>query len=220
MSSRLRLGLALLASSFISVGLYAAGWIANGEAAYIFFLWNLGLAWIPLVLALWLERTLRTRLWSSWLALVITALWLVFLPNSFYMITDFMHLGTVPRVDPLLDVVMFTSFIINSLIVGYLSVFIVHQELLKRLSKRRSFVLISGVFLLISFAMYIGRDLRWNTWDALFNAFSLMFDISDRLLNPGTHPQLFSATLSLFAVLTSIYVVIWMLVRASRTVKQ
>lgn len=219
MSSRIRLGIALACASLVSIILYAIASAENGDAAYSYLLWNLALAWIPLSLVVWLVRVLRSRLWSSWLPLLLTVVWISFLPNSFYMITDFIHINEASRANLLFDVVMFTSFILNGVILGYLSLTLVHQELIKRLSRRTSAALVGGVLLLASFAIYIGRDLRWNTWDVLFNPASVIFDVSDRLLNPGAHPQVFSTTLSFFVLLTSVYVIIWQLLRAARTQK-
>ena len=219
MSSRARLGVALVCSSLISLTLYLVAGFENGQFIYTYLLWNLGLAWIPLILVLWLQRLLRERLWSSWLPLIISVVWLSFLPNSFYMITDYIHLHEVTRLNLLFDLVMFTSFIVNGIMLGYLSLFLVHQEFLKRLSRRASALLIGGVLLLSSFAIFIGRDLRWSTWDVVLNPASVIFDVSDRLVNPSEHPQVFSTTLSFFVLLTSIYVVIWHMMRAARTQK-
>lgn len=219
MSTRAKLGLALVAASLVSVGFWAAGALSNSSVEYGYLAWNLVLAWVPLVLAFWLERILHSKLWSSWSALIVTFLWLGFLPNSFYVISDFVHLTEVPRADIVFDVVMFGSFAINGLILGYLSLFLVHGELRKRLDGRTSGALIGAVLLLSSFAIYIGRDLRWNTWDVIFQPASLLFDISDRLLNAGTHPQVVSTTASFFVLLSSIYVVILYAARALRQQK-
>lgn len=216
MSTRARLGLALGVSSLVSVGFWLVGVASNGNTDFWYLVWNLTLAWVPLVLALWLERILHMRLWSGWLALLVTFLWLVFLPNSFYVISDFVHLTETPRADVVFDVVMLGSFALNGLILGYLSLFLVHIELRKRLSARSSGLIVAAILLLSSFAIYIGRDLRWNTWDVIFSPASLLFDVSDRLLNPGAHPQVFSTTLAFFVLLSTIYVVIFYMVRATR----
>lgn len=218
-SSRARLGLALGISSLVSICFLAAGSISNNSWEYSYMAWNLFLAWIPLGLALSLERILRTKLWSSWLALVVTLLWLGFLPNSFYILTDFIHVQEVPRVDVVFDVVMLGSFTLNGFILGFISLFIVHTELRKRLSAVFSGVLAAAVLLISSFAIYIGRDLRWNTWDVLFNPASLLFDVSDRIINVGVHPQVFSTTFSFFVLLGSTYGVVWYAVRALRQQK-
>ena len=219
MSTRARLGLALLASSLVCVGFWTAGAISNNSTEFDYLTWNLALAWVPLVLALWLERILSSRLWSNWLPLLITLLWLGFLPNSFYVISDFVHLTEVPRADIVFDVVMFGSFAINGLILGYISLFLVHSELRRRLNAGVSNLVIGAVLLVSSFAIYIGRDLRWNTWDAVFSPASLLLDVSERLLNAGSHPQIFTTTLSFFALLGSIYVVMLYTVRALRQQK-
>lgn len=219
LSSRARLGLALAGASLVSVALFLVGAASNHSFHLSYLIWNLGLAWLPLFFALWLERTLGHKLWSSWPALVQTVLWLAFLPNSFYMITDFIHLQEVPRVDLLFDIVLVTSFVFNAVVLGYLSLLLVHKELEKRVSKRWSACMIGGVLLLSSFAIYVGRDLRWSTWDVVVNPASILFDITDRVLNPATHPQVFTTTVSFFVLLASVYIVLYQVARVLRTQK-
>lgn len=208
-----------MGSTLTSVVLFATGALSNHDAEFAYLIWNLFLAWIPLLIVLWLERILHRKLWSSWQALAITLLWVGFLPNSFYMITDYVHLQDVQRVDLLSDVVMFTSFIFNGVVLGLLSLHLVHQELLRRLSKRSSALLIGAVLLLCSFAIYIGRDLRWNTWDILANPSGVLVDVSNRVLSPRAHPQVVSTTLSFFVLLASVYTVSWFVGRNLRQQK-
>jgi len=215
-SVRARLGLALAFSSLASVGLFVVGAISNHSGTFAYLNWNLFLAWVPLVFTLWLEKVLRDNLWSSWRALILTILWLGFLPNTFYMISDFIHVQDVQRVDLLYDVVMFSSFIFNGVILGFVSLFLVHKELLKRLSKRVGTLLVALILLACSFAIYLGRDLRWNTWDVLINPASVLFDVSDPVINPRAHPQTFSTTLSFFVLLGSLYIVAWHIARNLR----
>lgn len=209
-SARARVGVALAASSLASIGLFFVGAWSNQSFEFAYLIWNLFLAWIPLLLVLQLEQLLRSNLWSSWAALLCTVLWVGFLPNSFYLITDYIHLQEVtPRVDLLYDVVMFSSFIFNGVLLGYVSLYLVHWQLVQRVSARVAAALIGLVLLLSSFAIYIGRELRWNTWDILTNPASLLFDVSDRVLNPREHPQAFTTTVTFFVLLTSIYAIIW-----------
>lgn len=218
-SSRARLGLALIGASAVSIGLFGVGAISNQSFHLSSLVWNLALAWIPLFFALWLERTLSRKLWSSFQALALTILWILFLPNSFYMITDFIHLQEVQRVDLLFDIVMVSSFVINALLLGYISLYLLHKELEKRLTKRWTVTLVGLVLLLSSFAVYVGRDLRWSTWDVIVNPASILFDVSDRVLNPATHPRIVSTTLSFFVLLTSIYITIYYIARVLRAQK-
>lgn len=201
--------MALAVSTFVSAGFYLYGAWRNHSWLYSYLPWDLFLAWIPLGLTVWLVRTLRRKLWSSWEGLLASALWLLFLPNSFYMISDFIHLQEVKRVDVLYDAVMFTAFIYTAVLLGCCSLYLVHVELRKRLSERAAASWIALTLLFCSFAIYIGRDLRWNSWDVLTNPGGLLFDVSDRLLHPATYPQLFVTVISFFVLLATVYGLTW-----------
>ena len=216
LTARARLVLALAGSSLVSVGLFLAGALSNHSTEFAYMIWNLFLAWVPLGLTLLLIRTLRRKVWSSWAALALTLVWIGFLPNTFYMISDFIHVLDAQRVDLLYDVVMFSSFIFNGVLLGFLSVFMIHQELQKRMSQRTSALLVALVLLVCSFAVYVGRDLRWNTWDVLLNPGGILVDVSDRVLNPSAHPEMFTTTFSFFVLLGSLYMVAWYMVRNAR----
>jgi uncharacterized membrane protein len=216
MSARVKLYVALGIASLASMGLYLVGAISNHDSTFSYLPWNLMLAWIPLGTALWLEFVLHRSLWSSWYALGVSALWLLFVPNAFYMISDFIHIQEAGRIDLLYDVVLFSSFIFNGVMLGFFSLYVVHNQLVLRLGKRMAYMAIGGILLLCSFAIYIGRELRWNSWDILANPASLLFDVSDRLLNPHDHPQMLTTTLSFFVLLTTMYAVFWFTARLPR----
>lgn len=220
LSARLRLGLALGLSSLASIGLYVAGNWGMNERAFAYMIWNLFLAWIALAITLWLERTVQRNLWSSWYALAVTFLWVIFLPNTFYMITDYIHIQELSAGQLLHGVFTFTAFVFNGVLLGILSLYAVHLELLKRISARAAALLIGLVILLSSFAMYIGRVLRWNSWDIIANPSSLLFDVTDRLINLGQHPRLVSTIMGFFILIGSLYVVVWHMARVARNQRE
>jgi uncharacterized membrane protein len=215
-STRQRLALALAAATLASTLLFFVGAWRNHSMNFDYLMWNLFLAWVPLGLMVWLEKILRTKLWSSWTALGITAVFVGFLPNTFYLTTDIIHLQEVRRVDMISDVIMFSSFILNAFILGLISTYMFHVELRKRFTVAKSWVMLSVLILAASFAIYIGRDLRWNTWDVLLNPASILFEVSDRLLSPMAHPELFSTTIGFFVLIMSTYVIFWYAARAAR----
>ncbi|MEO6513753.1 MAG: DUF1361 domain-containing protein [Candidatus Saccharimonadales bacterium] len=208
--------LALVQATVVTLGLFVVRVIRNGNGDYNYLAWNLFLAWLPLLFALWLTRILRTKLWSSWEGVGVSGLWLLFLPNSFYMISDFIHLQGIATVDLLYDAVMFTAFIYLGLTLGFSGLYLVHLELKKRYNAIRSASVIGGVLLLASFAIYLGRDLRWNSWDVLTNPAGLLFDISDRLLAPSGYGTIALTVGSFFALLASMYALVWCAVRLVR----
>lgn len=212
--------LALVLATVVTLGLFGVRAVRNGNGDYNYLVWNLFLAWLPLLFALWLVRTLRTKLWSSWEALGVSALWLLFLPNSFYMISDFIHLKGIATVDVLYDAVMFTAFIYLGLTLGFSSLYLAHLELKKRYSALKSASVIGGVLLVACLAIYLGRDLRWNSWDILTNPAGLLFDISDRLLAPAGYGSIATTVLSFFALLSSMYTLVWCAARLVRKTAQ
>lgn len=200
----------------VSVFLLIVRATASDSSRYLFLPWNLFLAAIPLLIAWWLVWRIRQFGWLKWQQIVLTLAWIAFLPNSFYLITDFIHLRPNHEADLLFDIVLLASFMISGFILGMISIYLVHVELAKRLREKYAYALIGLVFLASSFAICLGRYTRWNTWDILLQPAGLLFDVSDRLINPGLHAQTYQTTVTLFLVLFGAYVVLWDGVRLLR----
>lgn len=208
-SARRQYFIALLISSCVSLGLFAYGALRNESTQFSYLVWNLFLAWIPLLFAVRLTHVLRYKLWSTWEAMSLSALWLLFLPNSFYMISDFIHLQEVRRIDILYDTLMFTSFIYTGVVLGFSSLYLVHMQLRKRMPEGEAAAWVGLVLALCSGAIYIGRDLRWNSWDIMTNPGGLLFDVSDRIVHISTYPHMLLTVITFFILLSSMYLLLW-----------
>ena len=206
--------LALVLSNAVSILLFVVRTVGAGNNRYLFLIWNLLLGWLPLFFAWWLKARLAKSPWLSAGNLVLTLLWLGFLPNSFYIVSDLIHLHSTGEVSVLYDAAMLFSYIFNGYVLGFMSLYMVHVQLIKRLSLVIVNLVISSIILICSFAIYLGRYLRWNTWDVLINPAGLLFDVSDRIVNPIAHPQAFTTTFTFFILLSSMYIVCWQLVTA------
>ncbi|MGI0134811.1 MAG: DUF1361 domain-containing protein [Candidatus Micrarchaeaceae archaeon] len=172
--------------------------------------WNLFLAWVPFLLALGLLRYIRKHAWSEWLPMLLTVVWLAFLPNSFYMVSDFIHLAEITDPSQLLfSAVMFTAFIVTGVALGVSSLYLVHRALKKRLSPYASAVLVAATILVCSIAIYIGRDLRWNTWDLLVDPAGMLFDMSMRLTHPSNYAAILEVVTPFFVLLGTLYAMAW-----------
>lgn len=201
--------IALVMASSVGIGLFGIGVFRNHTLDFWYLPYNLLLASVPLFLSFWLRILLKRHSWRRLLPFLVTAVWIVFLPNSFYIVTDFIHLIEYPRVDIVQDVVMLMQFSVVGLILGFTSLFIVHQELIKRLTAGQAGSIAAFSLLACSFAIYLGRDLRWNSWDIIVQPLSVVTDSFTHLFNPAVYPQTLIMTLSFFAMLGSLYVVIW-----------
>lgn len=187
-----------------------------GALAFSYLPWNLFLAWIPLGLSMLLLKYLRQHAWSDWPGLTLSIIWLLFLPNSFYLVSDYIHLQDVSPASALYDSVMFTMFVITGMLLGYSSLAQVHLEFRKRLTRLRAGVFVTIILLLCSLAMYIGRDLRWNSWDVLASPSGLLFDLSNRFVHLSQYKEMIGTVALFFAFLTGLYFVGWRLVYAAR----
>ena len=137
---------------------------------YGFLYWNLFLAAIPLMLSNYLIKTdLRFGLRFCFLLV----LWLLFLPNAPYIITDLKHLVHRPPVPFWFDMLLVLITAFNGLILGFLSIRQIEWILdKKQLGKYKELFRIV-IILTMSYGVYIGRYLRFNSWDAFFNPMTL-----------------------------------------------
>lgn len=201
--------LAILAS-FAGVALFLVGaWQNGGTFTHWFLLWNLALAWLPLLFALALIWFLQWERWLHWCSIALTILWLTFLPNAFYMITDYTHLFDTPRADYNFDALMFTMIIMTSVAIGLFSLVLVHHQLRERIPAVSADRTIAAILFLCGVAIYVGRELRWNTWDLLFNPAGLLFDLSEIVLRPWEQTRLLTISLAYFAGLGLVYFSTW-----------
>lgn len=198
----------LLLSSLVSVVLYILGAVFNHGSGLYFLIWNLFLAWIPLGLAWLLVTYLRGHLWSSWRGLGLTLLWLIFLPNCFYLLSDFLHLYDNLDANVTYNIALLASFAFNGMLLGYLSLGLVHRQLLARKHGLSvSWRLIGLVLAVSSYAIYLGRYIRLNSWDIFTNFSAVLVSISDQIFHPERYVLIIGITFSFFVLLMTIYIV-------------
>ena len=198
----------LILNSLVASILLVIASIYSHNFSFLYFIWNLFLSWVPLLVSVILVYILKNKLWSSWTALILSFVWLIFIPNSFYMISDFIHLVEVPTDYLLYFAIAFTAIIYSASINGYISLYLIHRELKKRLSSKSAWVLVALISLVSSYAIYIGRVLRWNSWDILTNPGGVIFDVSDNFLNFNSLKNSIFTTLLFFVLIFSIYILI------------
>ncbi len=195
----------LFISSVIGAILLAICSLISHTIVFSYLLWNLFLAWIPIFLSMRLVYILRYKKWSSYEAMILSFIWLLFLPNSFYMISDYIHLQTAPSNDIVYYAVAFTSIIYTAVVIGFISLRMIHKELEKRFRRIDVSIIASLIIGINSLAIYIGRDLRLSSWAILTNPGGLIFDISDRIIHVSDYPGIIATVGFFFILLSSIY---------------
>lgn len=200
----------LLIASALPVAMLFARILYTGRITYGFLLWNLFLAWLPLIFA---YLTLRAIPHRRLTALIFAVSWLLFLPNAPYLVTDLMHLHYSGGNLVLYDVVMLFTLALCGLMLGAISLRWMELAVARRFGSwpGRFFVLI--VLGMTGFGIYLGRFLRWNSWDMITNPLSLLQDISPHLLNPVEYWRTWAMTMLFALSLTFVY---WILTGLSQ----
>ncbi|HEV8286641.1 MAG TPA: DUF1361 domain-containing protein [Chitinophagaceae bacterium] len=173
----------LLISSAFSIILLLLRLITSGRISYIFLAWNLFLAYIPFHISTWLSRHTEVMKSRTKLAFLIF-IWILFMPNSFYILTDLFHLQNMENGHPWFDLTLILSFAWNGILFGVISIREMEILLKKAKGKLISGLVVCMVMWLNAFGIYIGRFLRFNSWDIIANPFSLLSEISDMVFNP------------------------------------
>ena len=150
--------------------------------SWSFLIWNLFLAWIPYLAALLFER-LQASGAGRWILLFCFGIWLAFLPNAPYIVTDFIHLEPRPPIPVWFDMVLLFSFASTGMALGVFSLYEVHRALRRQFSGKTAHLIIIGAAVLAGFGVWLGRFLRWNSWDILTNPTGLLRDILQTLAN-------------------------------------
>lgn len=198
---------ALALLSLFSVALVVTRAAYSGEPLYGWLIWNLFLAWIPFVLAIALYD--RHRAGARALSLVpLGALWLLFLPNAPYLLTDFKHLSPSLSVPLWVDVVVFAAPAWTGLMLGFLSLYLVQAVVRQRAGARVAWAAAIAVLGLSSFGIYLGRVLRWNSWDVLANP-GILSDLGSIVVEP----RAIAMTILLSGFLTVSYLAVYAFMR-------
>ena len=171
---------------------------------FLFLNWNLFLASISWVLTTLL--ILKPRLRQSKFSLfALLCVWLLFFPNAPYILTDLFHLRLKLAMPVWFDLILILSFAWAGLLFGFLSLWDI-ELFLSRFIKRKYITSLSITLLFLgSFGIYIGRYLRWNSWDIISQPFALMYDIGDRIINPFSHPRAWGMTILMGIFLNILY---------------
>ncbi|HEX2606623.1 MAG TPA: DUF1361 domain-containing protein [Flavisolibacter sp.] len=172
----------LLLSCAFSVALSAARLLYTGRILFMSMNWNLFLAFIPYFMTRQLVRH------PDWMEnkgrfMLVFTVWLLFIPNAFYMLTDLFHLDLHPDIPLWFDLAFFLSFAWNGLLLGIISVRQM-EKIVQVKWNTGSWLFAWPILFLNAFGIYLGRYLRYNSWDIVSNPFQLVNDCLYLLIHP------------------------------------
>jgi uncharacterized membrane protein len=189
-----------------SVALNILRVIIWGKLSFVYILWNIFLAIIPFVISSLLLSISNKRKINQITFIAIGIIWLLFLPNSPYIITDLIHIGEVRFAPDLFDSFLLFSSAWTGLLLGMHSINHMEQILSTRYSKKITSTIIVITMFFVSFGIYLGRFLRLNSWDVFASPGYFLGAIKEIFTNKNDFQIALSYTvLFFFFILASYY---------------
>jgi uncharacterized membrane protein len=171
----------------------------TGSLFFTFLVWNIFLAWVPFFLSG------RLRPAPGWKNYLLLCGWLLFFPNALYIITDLIHLAADTNVPKWFDAILIFSASAAGLLMAFVSLYRVEKFLYVFVRKNTVNALVLLILFMGSFGVYLGRFLRWNSWDIISNPVQLLISIGHRFLFPFDHLCTWGITLMLTVLFYLIY---------------
>jgi uncharacterized membrane protein len=170
----------------------------------LFLNWNLFLAFIPW--AVTSIAIIKPNIQKYKITIfILLAIWLLFFPNAPYILTDLFHLRLKTSMPKWFDLILILCFAWTGLVFGFLSLWDIERIMSKSINEIWIDIISVSLLFIGSFGIYLGRFLRWNSWDIINEPFNLIYDIGDRLINPFDHPRTWGMTLFMGLFLNMIY---------------
>ncbi len=174
-------------STFLVFGYFTGRVLLSNRITFGFVPWNLFLAWLPYLFSMLMDliHQVRPRWW--WAQIIPGGLWLLFLPNAFYIMTDFIHLTQRQSIPIWYDAGLLAITAWTGIFLAIVSLHTVQSIVQSYLGTWVSWGFALIVIGLSGYGVYLGRFLRWNSWDVLSNPLGIAYSSLDPLINPITN---------------------------------
>lgn len=194
MSSTSKITRLLLQLSMLSCILLAYRIFKSGSLSYIFLAWNLFLAWIPYLLSAYAIKEKNSSRFSPGESVRCVS-WLLFLPNAPYILTDFVHFRVRVPLPFWFDILLLLSFSLTGLLLFMFSFYTFSFKILGVFRVKYQKLITYSLFGVCGYGLYLGRCLRYNSWDVLSNPFNLVASIFRSLTDPHWFKETFGMSI-------------------------
>ena len=170
-----------------------------GKFSYLYLLWNILLAFVPYLISLMLTYFHKEDKLNNFFLILGSFFWLLFIPNAPYLITDFIHLDEVKHAPLLYDAFLLFSSALVGLLFGLFSISHIENLMKNKFSEKTTRIIMLILFVIIGFGIYLGRFLRFNSWDfftnhiSIWSGISLLFSELGSVINVILYTLLFSS---------------------------
>lgn len=169
-----------------------------------YLVWNLFLAFIPYLLSIELASLVKNKQ-PLWMQAALLIIWLIFFPNAMYVVTDFIHLYEQTYLPVWFDIAQIFSYTWIAFFFGFLSLYKIEKIITKKYSSKISYIFIGASTFLASIGVYLGRQLRWNSWDLFIHPWQVIINLVDILSNLENFLGFIAMTTTFTAMFAGVY---------------
>jgi uncharacterized membrane protein len=205
----------LLLSSALACAILATRVRMSHSLTYAFLVWNLILAWVPYYWSLAAAAFYQRRPAAWWRLPVPAALWLLFFPNAAYLVTDFVHLRPIRPIPLWFDIGLLAVFAWSGCFLAVASLRTMQALVRAYLGRAISWLFVAAVFGLNGLGIYLGRFLRWNSWDLFLEPHGVLSDALTIVAHPLENRQATGVICMFGALLFVCHVMFWGIERRS-----
>jgi uncharacterized membrane protein len=189
---RLTMFILLAGATIFCIGIWIFRSEYSGSGRYAFLIWNIFLAWIPFIISYFTYTLTLNRRWVYIFIPVAAFLWLIFFPNAPYILTDFQHLARLTGELPVwFDVMMLIWFAFTGVLLGMVSLFLMQEIVRREFGRWTGWGFVALVTALSSAGVYVGRFLRWNSWDIFRNPGGMVKYTIEKVQDPSLQSVVF-----------------------------
>ena len=196
--NKIKMYSAIFASLTFSIALIIFRVLFTGTLTFAFLGWNLILAFIPFVISSIIFTTTNTKLFSFF-GIALFTVWLLFFPNAPYIITDLFHLKARAEIPIWYDTILIFSAAWNGLVLAFMSLFDMEKLIKKNFNSFWTNAIVVLLLAMSSFGVYLGRYLRWNSWDMFSKPFDLLSESLLIIATPMANLRAYGLTITLTA---------------------
>jgi uncharacterized membrane protein len=150
------------------------------SVSYFFYPWNLFLALVPV----FFSGLLLKQKTFNYKSILLLALWLLFLPNAPYLVTDIFHFTERPPIPLWFDLILVVSGAWNGILLCMISLFRVEKFLKTRSTFKQTGIVMFLLLIPCGYGIYMGRYLRYNSWDVVTEPINILKTSTHHLHHP------------------------------------
>lgn len=208
--------LAISFASAVSVALVVGRIAWTGNPKYAFLIWNLFLAWLPMIFVVLARERQKPGSNPGWRFLAFAGAWLLFFPNAPYIFTDLVHLTRQFYQHFWVDLVLILTCALTGLVIGFVSLYLMQSSVRRMAGATASWVFIAAIAGLSGIGICLGRFLRLNSWDVLLRPGRLVQRLGDWMGTALDSPLAIALPVLFGAFLFTAYLMLYALTHLSQ----